>query len=399
MKQKSGTPALDSATGIRPDQGRRQLIGALAAATIGTGFLPAARAQEGGAIVLGQSCALSGFSGELGLQYHQGAALFFEDLNSRGGVNGRDVRLRVLDDGYEPKRCAANTQRFIQEDVFALFGYVGAPTCMAALPLVQQARIPLFAPLTGVQAVRQPALQRLVFNVRASYADETALMVRQLMGLKLKKIAVFYENDSYGQSGLEGVTSALGQNGLSPVATATVERNSADVKDAVRKLTELRPDVIIQVATYAASASFVREARAAGYGGQFYNVSFVGTSALSSALGKAAKGVVVTQVVPSPYKTTHPIAREYLALLSKINKKAQANYSGMEGYLAARVFAEGLRRATSGSAKPTRDSLVTALDALNGQQVSGFPVAFQQQAAKSRFVELSMLTGNGKVRV
>ena len=224
-------------------------------------------------------------------------------------------------------------------------------------------------------------------------------MVRQLMGLKLKKIAVFYENDSYGQSGLEGVTSALGQNGLSPVATATVERNSADVKDAVRKLTELRPDVIIQVATYAASASFVREARAAGYGGQFYNVSFVGTSALSSALGKAAKGVVVTQVVPSPYKTTHPIAREYLALLSKINKKAQANYSGMEGYLAARVFAEGLRRATSGSAKPTRDSLVTALDALNGQQVSGFPVAFQQQAAKSRFVELSMLTGNGKVRV
>ena len=210
---------------------------------------------------------------------------------------------------------------------------------------------------------------------------------------------MFYQNDAYGQSGLEGVTSALARHGLTPVATATVERNSANVKDAVQKLIAQRPDVIVQVATYAASAGFVREARAVGYGGQFYNVSFVGTAALSAALGKEAEGVVVTQVVPSPFKTTHPIAREFLAALAKSDKKVQANYSTMEGFLAARLFTEGLRRASSGSAKPTRDGLVTALEALNGQQISGFPVAFQPQAAKSRFVELSMLTGDGKVRV
>ncbi|MPM26105.1 hypothetical protein SDC9_72606 [bioreactor metagenome] len=377
--------------------GRRHFVKTLVAGAA-AGMTAGAWAQDGGAIVLGQSCALTGFSAELGLQYHQGAQVFFDDLNARGGVNGREVRLRALDDGYEPERCVANTQRFIQDDVFALFGYVGTPTSMAALPLVQQARIPLFAPLTGAQGLRQQNLRQLVFNVRASYADETALMVRQLTGLGLKKIAVFYQNDAYGQSGLEGVTAALVQQGLSPVGSATVERNSANVKDAVQKLIALAPDVIVQVTTYAASAGFVREARAAGYGGQFYNVSFVGTSALQNALGKDADGVVVTQVVPSPFKTSHPLTREFLAMLAKSGKKLQPNYSSMEGFLAARVFTEGPRRAASGG-KLTRESLVAALEALNGQQVSGFPVAFQSQSAKARFVELSMLTSDGKVRV
>ncbi|QIL83998.1 ABC transporter substrate-binding protein [Diaphorobacter sp. HDW4A] len=377
--------------------GRRQFVASVVA-TAAAGFVPSVRAQDSGAIVLGQSCALTGFSGELGIQYHQGAQLFFDDLNARGGINGREVRIRVLDDGYEPERCAANTQRFIKDDVFALFGYVGTPTSVASLPQVQQEKIPLFAPLTGSQALRQPNLRQLVFNVRASYADETALMVRQLIGLGLKKIAVFYQNDGYGQSGLEGVTEALAQHALSPVATATVERNSADVKGAVQKLVAQKPDVIVQVTTYSASAGFVREARAAGYGGQFYNVSFVGTSALSNALGKEAEGVVVTQVVPSPFKTTHPVTREFLAVLGKGGKNLQPNYSAMEGFLAARILSEGLRRGAS-NGKLTRESLVAALDTLNGQQVAGFPVAFQPQGAKARFVELSMLTGDGKVRV
>ena len=376
---------------------RRQFVATLAGCAA-AGFLPRAMAQEVNPIILGQSCALTGFSAELGLQYHQGALLYFDDLNAKGGINSREVQLRVLDDGYEPERCVANTQRFIQNDVMALFGYVGTPTSVAALPLAQQSRIPMFAPLTGSQAMRQQNLRNVVFNVRASYADETALMVRQLTGLGLKKIAVFYQNDAYGQSGLEGVSSALAHHGLNPVETATVERNSAEVKAAVQKLVALKPDVIVQICTYAASAEFVREARAAGYGGQFYNVSFVGTQALLSALGKEAEGVVVTQVVPSPFKTSHPVAREFLAMLAKSERKIQPNYSSMEGFLAARMFTEGLRRAAS-SGKLSRDSLVAALDALNGQQIAGFPVAFQPQASKNRFVELSMLTGDGKVRV
>lgn len=377
---------------------RRRFVTAALAASVGA---PAVWAQESSnAIVLGQSCALSGFAAEIGLQFHQGAAVYFEELNAHGGVGGRKVQLKVLDDAYEPERCLLNTQRFLQDDVSVLFGYVGTPTSVAALPVIQQARIPFFAPLTGAQVLRQAQLQHLVFNVRASYSDETALMVRQLTGIGLKKIAVFYQNDGYGLSGLEGVTTALALHGLQPHITATVERNTAQVKEAVQKIIKSGPDVIVQVCTYAACAEFVREARIAGFGGQFYNVSFVGTQALQNALGKDAEGVVVTQVVPSPFKTSHPAARDFIAALRKYGKEnAQPNYSNMEGYLVARVLAEGLRRAVTTGGRLTRDAIASALDGLSGQQVSGFPVAFQSQSTKGRFVELSMLTGDGRVKV
>ena len=162
--------------------------------------------------------------------------------------------------------------------------------------LLQKARVPLFAPLTGADALRQPQLAHLVFNVRASYADETALMVRHLTGLGLKKVAVLHQNDAYGESGLAGVKAALAAKGLEPVGAATVERNSNNVAAAVKTLVPLGADVIVQIVTYSASAAFVRAARQAGFGGQFYNVSFVGAQALSETLGKDAEGVVVTQV-------------------------------------------------------------------------------------------------------
>lgn len=376
---------------------RRQFVGAaagVAAATWGLNSL----AQEGAPIVLGQSCALSGPSAQLGTHFSAGARLYFDQLNAQGGIGKRQVELRTLDDGYEPDRCVANTRQFLSEDVLALFGYLGTPTSVAALPLVQQARIPLVAQLTGGPALRDPKLAQLVFNVRASYADETALMVKQLTSLGLKKIAVCYQNDAYGQSGLDGVVQALQAHGLKPVGAATVERNSVDVAKAVKALLPLGADVIVQVGTYAASAAFVRAARQAGFGGQFYNVSFVGTSALAQALGKEAEGVVVTQVVPSPYKTSHPLTREFQNAVQKGGNKVALNYSSLEGYLAARVMAEGLKNAAA-SGKLQRDSLASALEALNGQQIAGFPLVFKPQSGKPRFVELSMLTGDGKVRV
>lgn len=377
---------------------RQWMATAAAGATLG-GWSGLGLAQEAsGPIVLGQSCALSGPSAQLGEQFSQGAKLYFDQLNAQGGIGRRQVELRTLDDGYEPERCVANTQKFLADDVMALFGYLGTPTSMAALPLLQKAKVPLIAPLTGGAGLRDPKLAQTVFNLRASYADETALMVKQLVSLGLKKIAVFYQNDAYGQSGLEGVTQALASQGLKPAGAATVERNSQDVSKAVKALVPLGADVIVQVGTYGASAAFVRAARQAGYGGQFYNVSFVGTSALAQALGKEAEGVVVTQVVPSPYRTTHPLAREFHAALQKSGATLQPNYSSMEGFLAARVVGEALKAAAAAS-RLQRDGLVAALESLNGQQVAGFPIAFRPQPGKPRFVELSMLTGDGKVRV
>lgn len=377
---------------------RRQFVTATAGFAAAVWGVNSHAQDATGPIVLGQSCALTGPSAQLGVQFSQGAKLYFDQLNAQGGIGRRPVELRTLDDGYEPDRCVVNTQKFLADDVMALFGYLGTPTSMAALPLLQKAKVPLIAPLTGAAGLRDPKLAQMVFNLRASYADETALMVKQLVSLGLKKIAVFHQNDAYGQSGLDGVTQALQSHGLKPVGAATVERNSQDVSKAVKALVPLGADVIVQVGTYAASAAFVRAARQAGYGGQFYNVSFVGTSALAQALGKEAEGVVVTQVVPSPYKTSHPLAREFQAALQKNSASLQPNYSSMEGYLAARVVGEALKSAAA-AGRLQRDGLIAALDAMNGQQVAGFPIAFRPQAGRPRFVELSMLTGDGKVRV
>jgi ABC-type branched-subunit amino acid transport system substrate-binding protein len=209
-------------------------------AGLGAALSAPAFGQSERPLVLGQSAATTGPAAQLGLQMNHGAKLYFDAVNAQGGVNGRPIELRLLDDGYEPERCKANTEQFIAKDVFALFGYVGTPTSLAALPLVNQAKVPFFGPFTGAQALREP-MSRSVFHVRASYYDETALIVRQLTELGLKKIAVFRQDDSYGQAGLDGVQRALALQGLEPVAIGLVKRNTVDVAAAVATIVAKRP--------------------------------------------------------------------------------------------------------------------------------------------------------------
>ena len=346
-------------------------------------------------IVLGQSAALTGPAAQLGLQMNAGARIFFNALNGQGGVNGNTIELRAADDGYEPDRCKANTEKFIRDDVFALFGYVGTPTCLAALPLVVDAKMPFFGPFTGAEALRDP-FHKTVFHLRASYYDETALIVRQLTSLGLKKIAVFYQNDTYGKAGLEGVTRALKAQNLAPVALGTVERNTTDVAQAVKDIAPKTPDAVVQISAYKSCAAFIRAARKAGYGGTFFNVSFVGTQALADELSKEANGIMVSQVMPFPFSTTTPISREYLDAVHKAGGDARTNYSSMEGYLAAKVLAEGLKRA---GRAPTRETLIAGLESIQNGDFGGFTVKFgPKNHVASSFVDLSMLTEDGRVR-
>jgi ABC-type branched-subunit amino acid transport system substrate-binding protein len=346
-------------------------------------------------IVLGQSAAFSGPAAQLGIQMNKGAKIFFDQLNASGGVNGQTVELRTLDDGYEPDRCKANTEKLIKDEVFGLLGYVGTPTCVAALPLVNDAKIPFFGPFTGAEVLRDP-YSKWVFHLRASYYDETGLIVKQLTSLGLKKIAVFYQNDAYGKAGLEGVKRALKPLGLEPVALGTVERNTVNVAKSVTDIVAAAPDAVVQISAYKSCAAFIREARKAGYGGTFYNVSFVGTQALADELGREGRGIMVSQVMPFPFSTTTPISREYLDAVAKAGPDAQPNYSSMEGYLSAKVFAEGLRRA---GRNPSRDALVTALESIQNANFGGFRVDFStKDHVASSFVDLSMLTEDGKVR-
>ncbi len=353
------------------------------------------KAQANNKIILGQSAAFTGPAAELGIQFHQGARLWFDQVNAQGGIAGKTIEIKTLDDGYEPDRCAANTQKLIGEDVYALFGYIGTPTSLAALPLVSKAQVPFIAPFTGAMGLREP-FNKQVFHLRASYNDETALIVRQLTNLGLKKIAVFYQNDAYGKAGLDGVTLALDKLGLKPVAQATVERNSVDVAAAVRTINAAAPDAVVQISAYKSCAAYIRAARVAGFGGTFYNVSFVGTQALADELGKEGAGVVVSQVMPSPYYPARQIAREFADAVKKAGN-VQANFSSMEGYLAAKVVSEGLKRA--GARINSREGLIQGIEAIGSQSLGGFQVNFSAgNHVASGFVELSMLTGDGRVR-
>lgn len=373
---------------------RRQLL--VHAASIGAVLsLPSVVRAQAGRLVIGQSAALSGPAAELGRQMNAGAQLVFDAVNAAGGVNGNRIELRAMDDGYEPERCKGNTERLLKDDVFALFGYVGTPTSLAALPFVRESKVPFFAPVTGASALREPLL-RNCFHVRASYVDETAELVRQLTGVGLRRIAVFHQNDAYGQSGLDGVTKALKAQGLAPVAVGTVERNSVDVAAAVKTLVAAQPQAIVQVSAYTSCAAFVRQARKAGYGGTFANVSFVGTQALADELGKDAAGITVSQVMPFPFSTTTAISREYLEALRKAGGDARPNYSAMEGFIAAKVFVEGLHRA---GGKPSRESLVAGLESIQRTDFGGFKVNFSaRDHVASNYVDLSMLTGDGRVK-
>jgi branched-chain amino acid transport system substrate-binding protein len=382
----------------RPDHacGRRQVLRQLAGAAAATVAAPLWAQSSAKSIVLGQSAAFSGPAAQLGEQFKRGALLFFDRFNAKGGVNGRTIELKSLDDGYEPDRCKANTDRLIKDGVFALFGYIGTPTSLAALPLATAAQMPFIAPFTGAQALRDP-FNRFAFHVRASYFDETAEIVKQVTSIGAKRIAVFHQNDSYGKAGLDGVLRALKPLNLEPAALGTVERNTVDVAAAVKSIVAGKPDAIVMISAYKSCAAFIREARKAGFGGTFYNVSFVGTKALADELGADARGVVVSQVMPYPYSPASALAGEYLAAGKAADgDKFEPNYSSIEGFVAAKTFGEALKRV---SGVPTPEGLIAGLESLRELNLGGFFVDFSaNKHMGSRFVDLTILTGDGKVR-
>lgn len=349
------------------------------------------------AIIVGQSAPMSGPAAKLGQQMNRGAQLYFNAVNAAGGINGRKIELKVLDDFYEPDATARNTKTLIEDTkVFALFGYVGTPTSLAALKIANPAGVPFFAPYSGASALREP-FARNVFHVRASYNDETDAIVQQIHTTGLKRIAVIYNDDAYGKAGLDGVQRALklpANKGVSLVAQASVVRNTTDVKSAITTVLEQKPDVVVVISAYQTVAALVKGAQEQGYAGQFYNVSFVGTKALANALGKAGGGVIISQVMPYPYSGASPVVRDYQKLL-KSDGITDFDYGSIEGYVAARVFVEGLKRA---GRDLTREKFVGALETMGNYDVGGFNVNFSpSNHVGSKFVEMTIINSNGQV--
>ncbi len=343
-------------------------------------------------VVLGQSAALTGPAQQLGKDMRFGAMLYFDHVNRQGGVNGRKIVLKTLDDGYESKRAAENTRTLIHDDkVFALFAYVGTPTSAASLPIFSEARVPFVGAFTGAELLRNP-VNRYVFNVRASYYDETEAIVQHLTSMGIDRIAIFYQNDAYGQAGLAGVERALKKRKLSLIARGTVERNTVDVKKAVDAIARAKPQSVILISAYTSCAAFIRAMKAAGSDPTFWNVSFVGSKAIARALGAAGRGVEISQVVPFPWDPTVPVVKEYLKMLQPMN--AQPDFGTLEGFIAAKVMVEGLRRA---GRRLDREGLVRAMETMGDYDAGGFKVSYgHDNHSGSSFVDLTIISRDQK---
>ena len=354
------------------------------------------RAQDGvtdKTIVIGQSAALSGPAAQLGIQLRAGAKLWIDQVNASGGVHGRQIDLRSRDDKYESALAAENTKKLITEDrVFALFAYVGTPTSQASIPIFTEARVPFVGAFTGAELLRAP-FNRYIFNVRASYYDETEAIVEHLTRIGARKIAVFHQADSYGQAGLDGTTRALTKRNLKVHSLGTVERNTTNVAEAVKAIDGSQPDAVVMISAYTSTAEFVRQMKKKGSLASFYTVSFVGSKALADALGKDGHGVTISQVVPYPWSPLTPVVKEYLDLAKK-SKDFEVNFSSLEGFLAAKVLTEGLRRA---GRDLSRERFVAALEGITNLDLGGFGVSFSANNHNaSRFVDLAMIGREGK---
>ncbi|MFC5303108.1 ABC transporter substrate-binding protein [Azospira restricta] len=354
-----------------------------------------AAAQPGGAIKLGQSLPLSGPLTELGTEYRDGALAYFKWINGKGGVHGRRIELLTLDDGYVVDRSVDNAKKLLDEhDVFAFFGMFGSANYAALLPLVNERGVPSLAPYTGADGLRaQPS--PTTFWLRASYGDETEKIVDQLTTLGINRIAVFYQDDAFGKAGLAGVEAALARRRLQVAATGVYDKTRNDVGEAVRAIGAADPQAVVMVSTYKPTAAFVQQMRAAGRVPQFFALSVVGLKALHAELGAAAAGIAISQVVPFPENATAPVVREMRQLPAALLPAAGVTYTTLEGFVAAKVMVEALRRA---GVQPTREKLVAALESLREYDAGGFVVNYAPGSRLgSRFAEVTIVSKSGKL--
>ncbi len=337
------------------------------------GLARGASGQE--TIVFGQSAALTGPARELGIGMRLGLLAAFSEVNRKGGIHGYRLQLESLDDRYEPEAAIANTRSLIEKHkVFALIGAVGTPTSKSAQPVATEAGVPYIAPFTGAEFLRDAKKRPNVVNVRASYYQETEEMVVRLNeDLGINRISIFYQNDSFGQAGLNGLRQAVNRHGLSLIEEVYYARNTEAVKIALLDLRRANAEAVVIVGAYKPAATMIRWARRLNFNPYFINISFIGSAALAKALGPDGTGVYVTQVVPFPRDTTLPIVAQYQEALQAIDTRNKPSFVSLEGYLAGRIAIEGLQLA---GPAPTRKGFLQALARAGDMDLGGFRLRY-----------------------
>ena len=325
-------------------------------------------------ILFGQSAAFEGPAQELGRSMQAGILAAFKEINDQGGVHGRRLELRSLNDSYEPDKAIANTRQLIEEDVFALIGAVGTPTSKAVVPVTEENPIPYLAPMTGAEFLRDNA-HHTVINLRASYYQETEEMVKRLtVDRKIKRIAILYQDDSFGRAGLRGVLRALEKRKLFAIGTGVFSRNTVAIKTALLDLKAVEPEAVIIIGPYQPTATFIKWAHRLGMeSAVFMTLSFVGSNALAKELGAEGDGVVVTQVVPFPTGDTVPVSALYRAALKAYDPSISPGFISFEGYLGGRLAIYALQQC---GAKVDRDCIHSALRSGSDIDLDGFILRF-----------------------
>lgn len=348
-------------------------------------------------IVFGQAAALEGPASALGRGMKAGLEAAFAEINKAGGIKGRKLELKSIDDGYEPTKSIEAVKKLLEEDkVFAIAGAVGTPTAAATQPIATAAGAPFIGAFTGAEFLREP-YKPLVMNIRASYFQETEAMVEHLTkDLGVSKIAIMYQDDAFGQAGLAGVKKALDKRQMQLAGEGTFERNTLAVKAALLAVRKVQPQAVIMISPYKPAAEFIKVAKQINFNPTFVNISFVGSDALAKELGPAGAGVVITQVVPFPKDTAIPVVGRYQASLKATAQDVQPGFVSLEGYLVGQAIIAALERIDG---EPTRKALIDAVQKAGTFDLGGFKLAYSDSSNRgSDQVFLTVIQPDGSFR-
>jgi len=338
---------------------------------LGCIFFAGAFAEEGVTVTeirLGMVNAQTGPASGLGTGMKTGVEAVFNEINGKGGINGRKINLLIADDGYEPDKTVDQTLKMVEENkVFALVGYVGTPTANAAIPIVKETKVPLVGLFTGAMSLRQPVTPQII-NIRASYDDEAEKLVDSFLKAGAKKFAVFYQDDGFGLAVLSGTEKALKKRGMAIVASGKFQRNTTAIKAGLASVMTASPDVVIMVGPYTPLAAFIKDARQEGLKAHLATVSFVGTNNLVDLVGTVGDGVVISQVVPFPWDTGVTITKECTALVAKHFPNEKFGYVNFEGCITAKAMVSALEKAGKDL---TREGLIKAFEGMQGMDAGG----------------------------
>lgn len=367
--------------------------------TVSTGILVLAawtssQAQGADAILIGQSAGLSGGQAKYSEDLKSGIEAYFAATNRNGGVAGKTLKLVSVDDKGKKDQVLENTKKLVDKDkVFALIGYTSGAGVEASLEYLANAQVPMLAPATGNMGIRAKA-NRYVFHTRAGYDEEMNRVVIDLAGTAIKKIGIAYLGD-VGPANPAAMKAALAAHKLTPVVELPLDRNATDFSEPVKKIVAANPQVMLFISNAKPLAIMMRELKAAGWRGRVVTSSFSGTGVIDD-LKQDAHGLIMTQVLPAYWRTQVKLVKDYQEHLKAYKADAKPNYTSLEGYVAARVLVEGLRRAGGAG---SRERFVEALEGLRKFDLGGYEISFSEKSRDgSRFVDTGVVSSDGQIR-